>query len=46
MKKIIVFFVIFLFSLNIAKAYAEDSLTLKQQMDRITQEIKDLNRAV
>jgi len=28
------------------KLYGEDSLTLKQQLDRITEEIKDLNKAV
>ena len=28
------------------KLYGEDSLTIKQQLDRITEEIKDLNKAV
>ena len=28
------------------KLYSEDSLTIKQQLDRITEEIKDLNKAV
>tara|TARA_B100001029_G_C15050645_1_gene450472 strand:+ start:255 stop:1157 length:903 start_codon:yes stop_codon:yes gene_type:complete len=29
-----------------SKLYGEDSLTIKQQLDRITEEIKDLNKAV
>ena len=45
--KYILFFMIFcLFFLNSYKSYAEDALTIKQQLDRIVEEVKDLNRAV
>ncbi len=46
MKYISLFFIIFLFVLNINKSYAEDALTIKQQLDRIMEEVKDLNKAV
>jgi len=32
--------------LNSYKSYAEDALTVKQQLDRIIEEVKDLNKAV
>ena len=45
--KYISFIIIFcLFFLNSYKSYAEDALTIKQQLDRIVEEVKDLNRAV
>ena len=45
--KYISFIIIFcLFFLNSYKSYAEDALTIKQQLDRIMEEVKDLNRAV
>ncbi len=46
MKKISFFFIIFLIILINNKSFAEDSLTLKQQIDRIMEEVKDLNKAV
>ena len=35
-----------LFFLHSYKAYSEDALTIKQQLDRIMEEVKDLNKAV
>ena len=32
--------------MTFSKSFAEDALTIKQQLDRITEEIKDLNKAV
>tara|TARA_B100000959_G_C14928027_1_gene602335 strand:+ start:549 stop:1436 length:888 start_codon:yes stop_codon:yes gene_type:complete len=32
--------------LNNSKSFAEDALTIKQQLDRIMEEVKDLNKAV
>tara|TARA_B100000029_G_scaffold509174_1_gene597738 strand:+ start:1424 stop:2353 length:930 start_codon:yes stop_codon:yes gene_type:complete len=46
MKYISLFFIIFIFIFNSNKSYAEDALTIKQQIDRIMQEVKDLNKAV
>ena len=46
MKKILVFFITFIFILNSQQLFAEDSLTVKQQPDRLIQEVKDLNKAV
>ena len=46
MKYFSLFFIIFLFLLNSNKIYAEDALTIKQQLDRIMEEVKDLNKAV
>ena len=46
MKKILVFFITFIFILNSQQLFAEDSLTVKQQLDRLIQEVKDLNKAV
>jgi len=46
MKYISVFFIIFVFIINSYSSRAEDSLTIKQQLDRIMEEIKDLNKAV
>lgn len=42
--KFILFFCFFLF--NSYKIHAEDALTIKQQLDRIMEELKDLNKAV
>ena len=36
----------FLFILNSSKSFGEDALTVKQQLDRIMEEVKDLNKAV
>ena len=46
MKKIITFFIFLFIFLNSYSSYAEDSLTVKQQLDRIMEEVKDLNKAV
>ena len=46
MKCFSVFFIIFIFFINSNLVQAEDSLTTKQQLDRIMEEIKDLNKAV
>ena len=46
MKYIPLFFIVFIFFLNSYKSYAEDALTIKQQLDRIMEEVKDLNKAV
>ena len=46
MKYIVLSLIISLFVLNTSKSFAEDSLTTKQQLDRIMEEIKDLNKAV
>jgi len=37
---------IFILSINSNNSFAEDALTVKQQLDRIMEEIKDLNKAV
>ncbi len=46
MKYLRVFFILMLIVFSCSKLYGEDSLTIKQQLDRITEEIKDLNKAV
>jgi len=46
MKYISLFLLILIFSLNFNKIYAEEALTIKQQLDRIMEEVKDLNKAV
>ncbi len=46
MKYISFFLIICLFILNNSKSFAEDALTIKQQLDRIMEEVKDLNKAV
>ena len=46
MKYIVLLLTISLFVLNTSKSFAEDSLTTKQQLDRIMEELKDLNKAV
>ena len=46
MKKIFTFFTLFLFFLFNHSSYAEDALTVKQQLDRLIEEVKDLNKAV
>ena len=46
MKYISLFFLLFFISINFNKSFAEDALTIKQQLDRIMEEVKDLNKAV
>jgi len=46
MKYISLFLLIFFLIMNINKAFAEEALTIKQQLDRIVEEVKDLNKAV
>lgn len=46
MKFISLILLIVLFVLFNSRSYSEDALTIKQQIDRITEEIKDLNKAV
>ena len=46
MKYISLFLLLFILTINLNKSLAEDALTIKQQLDRITEEIKDLNKAV
>ena len=46
MKYISLFILISLIFFNFNKSYSKDSLTTKQQLDRIMEELKDLNKAV
>ena len=46
MKYFSLFIVIFVLIININKSFAEDALTIKQQLDRVMEEVKDLNKAV
>ena len=46
MKYISLFLLIFILTINSNKLFAEDALTIKQQLDRIMEEVKDLNKAV
>ena len=46
MKYISLFLFLFIFTINFNKSFAEDSLTIKQQLDRVMEEVKDLNKAV
>ena len=46
MKYFQVLFISMILIFICTKLYSEDSLTIKQQLDRITEEIKDLNKAV
>jgi len=46
MKYFSLFIVIFVLTININKSFAEDALTIKQQLDRVMEEVKDLNKAV
>ena len=46
MKYISLLLLISLIIFNSNKSYSEDSLTTKQQLDRIMEELKDLNKAV
>ena len=46
MKNISFLFIIIILILNCNKSFAEDALTIKQQIDRIMEEVKDLNKAV
>jgi len=46
MKYISLFLILFILTININKLFAEDALTIKQQLDRIMEEVKDLNKAV
>ena len=46
MKYISSLLLIFILTINFNKSIAEDALTMKQQLDRIMEEVKDLNKAV
>ena len=46
MKYISLFLLLFILTINSNKSFAEDALTIKQQLDRIMEEVKDLNKAV
>ena len=46
MKYISLFLLLFILTINLNKSFAEDSLTIKQQLDRVMEEVKDLNKAV
>jgi len=46
MKCISLFLILFILTINFNKSFAEDALTIKQQLDRIMEEVKDLNKAV
>ena len=46
MKYISLFLILFVLTINFNKSFAEDALTIKQQLDRIMEEVKDLNKAV
>ena len=46
MKYLSLFLILFTLSINFNKSFAEDALTIKQQLDRIMEEVKDLNKAV
>ena len=46
MKYISIYLITILCILNSFNLYAEDSLTFKQQLDRLNEEVKDLNKAV
>jgi len=46
MKYISLFLLLFILTINLNKTFAEDALTIKQQLDRIMEEVKDLNKAV
>ena len=46
MKYLSLVLLLFILSINFNKSFAEDALTIKQQLDRIMEEVKDLNKAV
>jgi len=46
MKYISLFLILFILTINFNQSFAEDTLTIKQQLDRIMEEVKDLNKAV
>ena len=46
MRYISLFLLLFILTINLNKSFAEDALTIKQQLDRIMEEVKDLNKAV
>lgn len=46
MKYISLFLLLFILTINFNKSSAEEALTIKQQLDRIMEEVKDLNKAV
>ena len=46
MKYFSLLFLFFILTINLNKSFAEDSITIKQQLDRIMEEVKDLNKAV
>jgi hypothetical protein len=46
MKYISLLLLLFILTINLNKSFAEDALTIKQQLDRVMEEVKDLNKAV
>lgn len=46
MKYISLFLLLFTITISFNKSSAEDALTIKQQLDRVMEEVKDLNKAV
>ena len=46
MKYISWFLLLFILTINLNRSFAEDALTIKQQLDRVMEEVKDLNKAV
>ncbi|MBL6674614.1 MAG: hypothetical protein ISQ38_00430 [Alphaproteobacteria bacterium] len=46
MRYISLFLILFILTINFNRSFAEDALTIKQQLDRIMEEVKDLNKAV
>ncbi|MDC1184380.1 hypothetical protein N8080_00250 [Alphaproteobacteria bacterium] len=46
MKYISLLLLLFTITLSFNKSFAEDALTIKQQLDRVMEEVKDLNKAV
>jgi len=46
MKYISLFLLLFILTINLNRSFAEDALTIKQQLDRVMEEVKDLNKAV
>ena len=46
MRYTLSFLLLVVILINFNKSFAEDALTIKQQLDRIMEEVKDLNKAV
>ena len=46
MKYISLLFILFFLTVISNNSFAEDALTIKQQLARIMEEVKDLNKAV